>query len=205
MNIPVPIIFTTLMLCLLTCRLTAEVQEIVTRPTSDGELQFYGEDTGQPKQLRDLELSTKVGTFYGVKHSGILEFKLPEGAAKGELSRATLIVFLNGKLPNTGASVTIDVYAYYDQHANGWVEMEDNGAGEKAGVLVEKGVTGPLSPLNVTEVVRQALQMKRPWIGFRLAARDGDEKEKVEGLIIRTAEFAFKFPGNAPTIKLEWK
>lgn len=148
------------------------------------------------------------GKIWGAIYKSVFEFKLPEGDLK--IKRATLVLTLNGNQgchpdkPGSSGPETA-VFYYLAPEANGAIELTDDGAGKKLGILLPGApVKDPRQPVScdVTSAVREAVAAKSAFLGFRLEATGNGGDNSCWRW--RTGEFAEKHGKNfCPKLVIE--
>lgn len=149
----------------------------------------------QEKPVLEL-LTGKLGN--GI-HRSVLEYKLPE---KSAVAKATLTVTLNGRTgchpdtPGIAGPKTV-LWVYWGTEADGKIGLADDGAGEKAGVILPNRAADLSRPVvvDVTEQLKKAVAAGAGWIGFRLEA--ADEKNAAAAWRIRSSEFARRYAASS--------
>jgi hypothetical protein len=204
-----PILLLLASLASITASLQARSIDLVTTPTSDGEIVGRSSLEDDADLVTDLGMGAKTGWFYGKLYVANFEFALPPDEKAPALQEARILLSSNTTNPDgqpTPSPVTVEVYGYTDDHADGFIDDKDWKGGELLGLAVarEDEITpqGKLPAIDVTEFVRKALSEGKKIAGFRLQTKDEDSGSKESGLTIRTAEFGQEYAGNEPKLVL---
>lgn len=184
-----------------------KVITLYAQPTSDGEL--IDESTpwdGIPDSILDSDKSARITASFRDEKAAVVEFPLPPAKAVGipTLRKARLVLYSHEK---GIAPITVQLFAYWGDTADGVVNLNDWGQGEYLGdILVrdisEISVQNRWPAFDVTEAVQKAMSEEANAIGFFLrASKESRHVEK--GLIrIRTAEFAMNSEQYKPSLEL---
>jgi hypothetical protein len=172
------------------------------QPTSDGEL-IGSTRNNTAERVNDGEEVARITSSFQEEKAAVLEFSLPP-AGKGRVRKALLALCSHEK---GLAPITVKIFAYWDEAADGVVNLNDWTRGGYLGDILVRGKT-EISVLNrwpafdVTEAVQKAMSEGAGTIGFFLRASD-DSRAVERGLLrLRTAEFGMRFELYKPKMEL---
>lgn len=177
------------------------------QPTSDGELIDGSEPWDNvPDRVADGEKIARITASFREEKAAVLEFPLPPADAEGmpSLRKARLVLFSHEK---GLAPITVQLFAYWDEAADGVINLNDWARGDYLGDILTQGQS-EISVLNrwpafdVTEAVQKAMGQGASAIGFFLRASE-DSRTVDRGLIrVRTAEFGMQSEQYKPRLEL---
>jgi hypothetical protein len=167
--------------------------EVFLQPINDGCLA----DTSQvwnneADQVDDSSKVAYIGSNFGSEKAAVLEFPLPPKSSRSFTSvrSANLVLSFHEKgiVP-----ISVEVFAYHDEGADGAVNLSDWGRGESIGKILiadktEIDMRNRAPHFDVTAAVQKALAADARYIGFFLRAVDATQ-EKSGSVRMRPTEF----------------